>query len=96
MTYIEKARQLKLNNSNSYKAVFDHYVTAINGFWSADIQAYMKNEFPSFAEAINESERNLDRFWGVKPLADFKKEMYRFYKLHEKIFELYKYGDEEK
>ncbi len=93
MTYLEKARQFQLEDP--YKAVFDKYVNAINIFWSTDIQEYMNNGFPNLAEAINESEKRIDQIWGLKPLEDFRKEMFRFYKLHEKVFDLYQYGDEE-
>ena len=86
----------KLWQDDKYKDVFDKVIFSINKFWSADIQKFMNNEFLSLAEAIDESENRIDEIWGFKPLADFEKEMFRFYKLHEKVFDLYKNGEEEK
>ena len=86
----------ELWQGDKYKEIFDKAVFSINKFWSADIQNFMNNEFLSLAEAIDESEKRLDQAWGVKPLADFRRELFKFYKLHEKVFDLYKGGDEEK
>ena len=85
----------KLWQDNKYKDVFDNVVLSINKFWSADIHRFMNSEFPSLAEAINETEKKIDQAWDIKPLADFRSELSKFYRLHKKVFDLYKYSDED-
>ena len=97
MSYLEKARVF-LNSKNEpsqlwqgdqYKIIFDKCAAAINEFWSADIQRFMNDICPDLKNKIDISERTLDQLWGLKSLEEFRKELSKFYQLHQAVKKMY-------
>jgi len=94
MAYVDKARQMREIDSpwqgDEYKEMFDKCMAVISTYWNDDLQEYMKKNLPDIVEQVNESEKNINKLWGNAPLQEFRTELIRFYKLHEKVRDEYK------
>ncbi len=71
---------------DEYKKLFDKCSITINEFWEGDCHRFMKKYCPDIARQINESEARIDQLWGNASLIEYQQELYRFYKLHEKVY----------
>ena len=71
---------------DDYKAMFDKATSAINEWYTADMHCYIKENLPDIARQIDESESRLDQLWGEAPLDEYRKELVKFYKLHERVY----------
>jgi len=74
---------------DEYKKLFDKCTAAINKFWSGEINEFMKKHHPDLAREIDESEKRLDELWGNVPLAEYRQELVKFYKLYEQACKNY-------
>ena len=73
-------------HGDDYKAMFDKATSAINEWYTAEIHSFVKESFPDIARQIDESESRLNQLWGEAPLDEYRQELIRFYKLHEKAY----------
>lgn len=90
MGYVDHARDMKGTWENDeYKLIFDKAVIAVNKFWDDKLSDYLYDERPDMVKLINASDERLERLWGKASVAEFRQELIRFYKLHQKVYNDY-------
>ncbi len=72
-----------------YHEMFQKCVTEISKFYSPVQYYFIEDHYPELNQRITEVEKNIDQLWGIIPLAEFRKELIVYYKLHEKAYQLF-------
>ncbi len=69
-----------------YHEMFQKCAAEINKFYTPDLHYFIRDHLPGLYQSITETEKKIDQLWGIEPLAEFRKELIIFYKLHEKAY----------
>lgn len=70
-------------DQDAYNDLFQKCADAINNFYSVELHSYIRDELLEIKKQIDTVEKNLDLLWDTVSLVDFRKELIKFYKLHE-------------
>ncbi len=74
---------------DEYEIIFGKCAKSINEFWNDDVGRYYNEHCRGLQLRINQVEESIEKLWGKAPLPEFRKELVKFYKLHQLAYSEY-------